>query len=73
MATLCGLAAGRHELLRHLGWDVNSKGLFGAAPIRVVLGAEAHSAVFKALALLGLGKDRVELVAAFVKSREMVS
>src|SRR5512146_2617244 len=23
MATLCGLAAGRHELLRRAGWDVN--------------------------------------------------
>ncbi len=62
MATMCGLAAGRYELLRRAGWDVNSKGLFGAPPIRVVVGAEAHSTVFKALAFLGLGKDRVEIV-----------
>lgn len=62
MAILCGLAAGRHEILRRAGWDVNSKGLFGAPPFRVVLGAEAHGSVFKALALLGLGKDRVEVV-----------
>ena len=62
MSTLCGLAAGRYELLRRAGWDVNAQGLFGAPPIRVVLGAEAHSTVFKALALLGLGKDRVEMV-----------
>jgi glutamate/tyrosine decarboxylase-like PLP-dependent enzyme len=62
MATLCGLAAGRHAILERLGWDVNSRGLFGAPPIRVVVGAEAHGTVFKALALLGLGKDRVELV-----------
>jgi glutamate/tyrosine decarboxylase-like PLP-dependent enzyme len=62
MAILCGLAAGRYELLRKVGWDVNSQGLFGAPPIRVVIGAEAHASVFKALALLGLGKDRVELV-----------
>ena len=62
MAILCGLAAGRHEILRRSGWDVNSRGLFGAPPLRVVLGAEAHSTVFKALALLGLGKDRVETV-----------
>ena len=60
MAILCGLAAGRHELLRRQGWDVNAQGLFGAPPIRVVVGVEAHSTVFKALALLGLGKDRVE-------------
>jgi glutamate/tyrosine decarboxylase-like PLP-dependent enzyme len=62
MATFCGLAAARYHLLQRAGWDVNSKGLFGAPPIRVVVGAEAHSTVFKALALLGLGKDRVEIV-----------
>ena len=62
MATLCGLAAGRHEILKRAGWDVNAQGLFGAPPIRVVLGAEAHSSVFKVLSLLGLGRERVELV-----------
>lgn len=62
MATLCGLAAGRHEILKRVGWDVNALGLFGAPPIRVVLGAEAHSSVFKVLSLLGLGRERVELV-----------
>lgn len=62
MAILCGLAAARYDVLKRAGWDVNAQGLFGAPPFRVVLGAEAHSTVFKALALLGLGKDRVELV-----------
>jgi len=61
-ATLCGLAAGRNELLKRAGWDVNTRGLFGAPPIRVVVGEQAHATVFKALALLGLGKDRVEKV-----------
>jgi glutamate/tyrosine decarboxylase-like PLP-dependent enzyme len=61
-ATAVGLAAARQELLRRQGWDVNAKGLFGAPPIRVVIGAEAHGTVFKALALLGLGRERVELV-----------
>jgi len=61
-ATAVGLASARHELLRRQGWDVNANGLFGAPPIRVVVGAEAHGTVFKALALLGLGRDRVELV-----------
>lgn len=62
VAILCGLAAARNELLKKSGWDVNQKGLFNAPAIRVVLGAQAHSSVFKALSLLGLGKDRVELV-----------
>ncbi len=58
-ASLCGLTAGRDYLLRRLGWDVNSQGLFGAPEIRVVLGAGAHSTVYKALSILGLGKDRL--------------
>ncbi len=63
-ATLCGLAAARNELLRRLGWDVNARGLFGAPPIRVIVSEQAHSSVFKALALLGLGRDRIERVPA---------
>lgn len=62
MATMAGFAAARYELLKRACWDVNTKGLFGAPPIRVVVGAEAHSSVFKALAILGLGRERVEMV-----------
>ncbi len=62
IATVVGLAAARHELMRRQGWDVNANGLFGAPPLRVVLGEEAHSTVYKALALLGLGQERVEKV-----------
>lgn len=64
MATLCGLAAARYELLKRLDWDVNAQGLFGAPPIRVIVSEQAHGSVFKALALLGLGKDRIERVPA---------
>ncbi|HEY9592872.1 MAG TPA: aminotransferase class V-fold PLP-dependent enzyme [Spirochaetia bacterium] len=60
VATLCGLAAGRDELLRRAGWDAGARGLFGAPEIRVVLGAQAHASVLKALGLLGLGRERVE-------------
>ena len=63
-ATFCGLAAARYQILRRQGWDVNARGLFGAPPVRVVVSEQAHSSVFKALALLGLGKDRVEAVPA---------
>jgi glutamate/tyrosine decarboxylase-like PLP-dependent enzyme len=63
-ATLCGLAAGRNELLKRAGWDVNADGLFGAPVMRVVVGEQAHATVFKALSLLGLGRARLELVPA---------
>lgn len=58
-ASLCGLAAGRDYILNRQGWDVSARGLFGAPEVRVALGAGAHSTVYKALSILGLGKDRL--------------
>jgi glutamate/tyrosine decarboxylase-like PLP-dependent enzyme len=61
-ASLCGLAAGRDALLRALGWSVDSDGLFGAPPLRVILPDQAHSTVYKALRLLGMGKHQFHMV-----------
>lgn len=58
-ATLCALAAGRNSLLDQLGYDVSKKGLFGAPEIKVVLGEGAHSTIYKALSILGLGSERI--------------
>ncbi len=58
-AILCALAAARDELLLRQGWDVHMDGLFGAPPLRVVLGEQAHSSVIKALSLLGVGKKQL--------------
>ncbi|MCF8174628.1 MAG: aminotransferase class V-fold PLP-dependent enzyme [Burkholderiaceae bacterium] len=68
-ATLCGLATGRNVLLKRLSWDADADGLFGAPPLRVVLGAQAHASVGKALGVLGLGKARVELAPADAQGR----
>lgn len=68
-ATFCALAVARDALLLKQGWDARKDGLFGAPPIRVVLGEQAHSSVFKALSLLGLGRDRVETVPADSQGR----
>ncbi len=62
MANFVALAAARGEVLHRLGWDVEANGLFGAPPIRVVLGSDAHSTVFSSLQYLGLGQARVTLV-----------
>jgi glutamate/tyrosine decarboxylase-like PLP-dependent enzyme len=64
MASFTALAAGRHALLRHAGWDVERQGLFGAPELPVVVGAEAHVTIHAALQMLGLGRDRVIRVAA---------
>lgn len=62
-ANFVGIAAARSEVLRRAGWDVEAKGLFGAPPIDVIIGDDAHTTVFSALQLLGLGYDRVVRVA----------
>jgi glutamate/tyrosine decarboxylase-like PLP-dependent enzyme len=59
MANFAALAAARHALLERAGWDVENDGLFGAPPITVVVGEEAHSSLIKALGMLGLGRRRV--------------
>ncbi len=57
MANFSALAAARHALMARAGWDVGSKGLYGAPEIRIVVGGEVHVTVLKALALLGFGRD----------------
>src|SRR5881296_2353622 len=62
IANISGLCAGRNELLRRRGWDVTKKGLYDAPCIRVIVGADAHAAVYKSISMLGLGSDNVQLV-----------
>ena len=58
-ANFCGLAAARHSVLKNVGWDVEADGLFGAPPIKVIVGEEAHASLFKALGMVGFGRQRV--------------
>jgi glutamate/tyrosine decarboxylase-like PLP-dependent enzyme len=62
MANFTCLAAARHAVLQRAGWDVESEGLFNAPPITVIVGAEVHVTALKALALLGLGRNRIVTV-----------
>jgi glutamate/tyrosine decarboxylase-like PLP-dependent enzyme len=62
MANFTSLAAARHRVLANAGWDVEANGLFGAPPIHVVVGEEAHYTISMALRLLGLGANRVHKI-----------
>jgi len=64
MAHVTALAAARFEVLRSAGWDVNERGLAGSPPIRVVVGAERHVTVDRALRLLGIGAAQLVVVPA---------
>lgn len=69
MANFAGLAAARRALLLRQGWDAEARGLFGAPPLRVVVGDEVHVSLLKALAMLGLGRERVERVPTDAEGR----
>jgi len=73
MANFTGLAAARSAVLEEAGWDVDRKGLFGAPPISVIIGDDAHTTVFSALQFLGLGHDRVVRVATDEQGRMIAS
>jgi glutamate/tyrosine decarboxylase-like PLP-dependent enzyme len=68
-ANFSALAAARHTLLARAGWDVEAQGLFGAPPLTVVVGAEVHASVQKALSLVGFGRDRVVRVPVDAQGR----
>jgi glutamate/tyrosine decarboxylase-like PLP-dependent enzyme len=59
MANFTCLAAARHSVLKQTGWDVEADGMFGAPPVTVVVGEEAHPTLFKSLGLAGFGRNRV--------------
>lgn len=59
MANFTALAAARRYVLKNEGWNVESKGLFNAPEIKVIVGDEVHISVLKALNMLGLGRDRI--------------
>src|SRR5829696_829931 len=64
MANLVGLAAARHHVLADAGWEVEERGLTGAPPVRILVGAEVHVSLLKALRLLGFGSAGVERIPA---------
>jgi len=63
-ANFTALLSARHALLKKAGWDVNEDGMFGAPSIEVVVGAEVHASVVKALSMAGFGKKRLTIVDA---------
>jgi glutamate/tyrosine decarboxylase-like PLP-dependent enzyme len=69
MANFTALAAARHAVLARAGWNVEADGLFGAPPITVIVGEEAHSTLFKSLGILGMGRNRVVRVPADSQGR----
>lgn len=64
MANTVAMAAARHEVLRRVGWDVESDGLQGAPRVTVIAGREAHASIRSATRLIGLGASTISYVPA---------
>ena len=64
MASFVGLAVARAEVLRGAGWDLEVGGLTGAPRIEIVVGAERHGTIDRALRMLGFGTSQVRVVEA---------
>ncbi len=62
MAHTTALAAARHWLLADRGWDVETQGLASAPPLRVLTSANRHESILRAVRLLGIGTNAVEIV-----------
>ncbi len=59
MANFTCQAAGRHEVLRRAGWDVEQGGLQRAPRVTVVVGDEVHISTVGSLRMLGFGTDEL--------------
>ena len=69
MAHFTALAAARHGVLEAAGWDVETDGLLGAPPIRIIVGEERHVTIDRALRFLGLGTASLRTVPADAQGR----
>ncbi len=69
MAHFTCLAAARHAVLRDADWDVEAQGLHGGPEVRVIAGDAAHVTVEVACRMLGLGAERIRLIASDEQGR----
>lgn len=69
MAHVTALAAARHSVFGRVGWDVNERGLIGAPAARVLVGAERHATIDRALRFLGFGVGCIVSVPADAQGR----
>jgi glutamate/tyrosine decarboxylase-like PLP-dependent enzyme len=70
MANFVGLALGRQWVAHQLGIDVSQKGLFALPKIHIASGAP-HSSIYKALSMLGMGRESVDLISC-LSERESI-
>ena len=69
MAHVTALAAARQAVYDRIGYDLREEGLAGAPPLRVVVGAQRHVTLTRALRLLGIGRAQEVVVPVDAQGR----
>lgn len=59
VANYQGIMSARHMLLKNQNWDVEADGMFGAPPIPVLAGADAHGAPLAGVRYAGFGSKNI--------------
>jgi len=73
MANFSAIIAARYQILKNLGWDVNTKGLNGSPKIRIITHKQIHASIRKNLVLLGFGDVNIEYVSSDNQGRMVVN
>lgn len=73
VANFTALAAARNQIFTAAGWDVEADGLIGAPDLHIIISEESHPTVYKSLAMLGLGRNRVIKVPTDDQGRMLVA
>lgn len=71
MSNFAGLAIAREWIGKQYGKSVSQEGLHAIPPVKI-LSCEAHASSFKALGMLGLGKNSLKIIHRLPENREAV-
>jgi glutamate/tyrosine decarboxylase-like PLP-dependent enzyme len=71
MANFAGLAIGREWVGGQYDKSISQEGLHGIPPVKI-LSCEAHASSFKAMGMLGLGRNSLKTVPSLPENREAI-
>lgn len=71
MSNFAGLAIAREWIGKQYGKSISQEGLHAIPPVKI-LSCEAHASSFKALGMLGLGKNSLKIIHRLPENREAV-
>lgn len=72
MSNFAGIAVAREWIGRQHGKSVSQEGLHAIPPVKILSG-EAHSSSFKALGMLGLGRNSLKIIPSLPENREALN